>query len=605
MSFFKSLLTSCLGTILGLGTIFFSIFALVLVIRGCSSGPQVPANTVLLLNLKGPLPELSNNQDGGPINLEAGSLFDEQLGLNDVLKLIEIASQDEQIKGIMLNMDETSTLGIGLATMQKLRQSLEAFRKEGKFILAYANGYSQRGYFLASVADQVYLHPQGGLEFVGFGAKLTFFKGLLDKLGVKAQVFYAGKFKSATEPYRRKDMSEENKLQVREYLEDLYNYYLEQIARSRKLEVKTLRDLAENLSIRKPQQALDAKLVDGLKYRDEVLDELHERLGLAKDKKISSFSLADYAEAKAKDLKAKAKEQVVAVVVAEGEIVDGQGKKGNIGGERYARIIRELRKDKSIKAIVLRINSGGGSALASDIIWRELELAKAQGIRVVSSMGDVAASGGYYIACGTEQIFAEPITITGSIGVFGLIPNWRNLFEEKLGLTMDSVRTTRHATMDGMYFDFDERERNFIQESVDDIYLLFKTRVAQARKMDLDKVDEVAQGRVWTGRKAQTLGLVDSLGGTKEAVASAAKLANLSDYAVVYYPKITKPTLFSLFENEEEQGSKKLSLDAIKAWEQAKLKQGLGPLVGFWEQVAALQSWQGVQARMPFELIWD
>ncbi|MBL4650994.1 MAG: signal peptide peptidase SppA, partial [Aureispira sp.] len=430
VSFFKLFFTSCLGTLLALGVIVGG-FIFVGVQASQGSLPTIKLNTVLKLQFSKPLPELSNNVVQDPYDFQA--MLKDNVGLTDACKLIDIAMDDDKIKGIYLDL---SSVPIGWASSKVLRDKLITFKKSGKFIMSYGTYYNQKSYYFASVSDQIYLHPEGGFSFYGFAGEMTYFKGLMDKLGVTAQIFYAGKFKSATEPFRRTDMSAANRKQVKEYMGGMYDLYLEDLAASRNIGADELFRIANNGLIRSPKDAVTHKLVDATKYKDEVLDELREKLGTAEDDKIEVATLKKYMSIHKSELQENNGSDKVAVVYAEGSIVDGQGDKGSIGGDKYASIIRKLRKDKNVKAIVMRVNSGGGSALASDIIWRELEKAKEQGIKVITSMGDVAASGGYYIASNSERIFAEDRTITGSIGVFGMIPNMRGLFEDHLGITM-------------------------------------------------------------------------------------------------------------------------------------------------------------------------
>lgn len=423
----------------------------------------------------------------------------------------------------------------------------------------------------------------------------------MDKLGVKANIFYAGKFKSATEPFRRSDMTAANRKQVTEFVSGMYDQFLDAVAESRSLKSAELFSIADNAKIRTAQHAVDFKLVDALKYKDEVLDELHKQVGIGVDEKLPAISISKYYKAVKNDLKEVATTtDQIAVVYAEGSIVDGNGDRGSIGGDRYAKVIRAIRKKDNVKAIVLRVNSGGGSALASEIIWRELELAKAKGIKIVTSMGDVAASGGYYIASNSDQIFAETNTITGSIGVFGMIPNTRGFLEGKLGITMDTVKVGRFSTMSSMgtYYDFTEEEGAIIQSSVDEIYQLFMTRVGAGRNMDIASVDSVAQGRVWLGTTAQKVGLVDELGGLEAAIASAAGLANLQEYKLVSYPKLKSFEEMLLSFGKDDNG------DKVAAQVKASLQQTDNALVNqLLKNVKALEQMQGVQLRMPYELI--
>ncbi len=604
-AFLKSLLTSCLGSLLALGSIvvFFLVWAM-------SAGSGKPAgakpNSILKLDLSKPIPELTDNVERGYGDLGGLLGGSASVGLYDLQRSIEEAAKDENIKGIYMEMSSTP---IGLSTAKKIRQSLEAFRASGKFVIAYASAYSQRSYYIASAADRVYLHPLGGMDFMGFSAQLMFLKGAMDKVGVKAQVFYAGKFKSATEPLRMTAMSPENRLQTREYIEGSYALYLDAIAASRSIPAATLRELANTGALRKAEDAVANKLVDSLLYKDQVLADLRTRLGLKADEEIPSISSGKYYKSVKKDLHYKSSDNRIAIVYAEGGIVDGEGGEGGIGGEKYARILREIQKDESVKAVVIRINSGGGSALASDIIWREIEQIKnVRKIPVVSTMGDVAASGGYYIACNSDCIYAEDNTITGSIGVFGLVPNMRDLYENKLGITMDTIKTGKFSTMSsdmGLYYEFNPEEAALIQKGVDDIYTTFKQRVAAGRKIPFENVDTLAQGRVWLGTTAQKNGLVDSLGGLQEAIAHAARLANITEYRVALYPEIEdgNQRLMNLLTGNESGGERSdmqpNATGMVISGIEAEMPE-LAPLFRFLRQIRQMK---GVQARMPFE-IW-
>jgi protease IV len=538
MSFFKTFFASFLGIVIGLATLV-GITFIVLSIFGALSGNNngIAANSVLKISLTQAVPELSDNN--GSSGTDAFSLDNTSTpGLRAILKALEFAKTDDKIKGIYLDL---APVTMGAATRSALRGGLLDFKKSGKFIVAYSTHYSQGSYYLASVADKVYLHPKGMLDWAGVAAQIPFFKVMFDKVGIKMQVYYAGKFKSATEPFRRSEMSPENKLQVREYLEANYQMLLQDIAVSRKIPYENLRAWANDYAIRTGNDALSRKMVDGLRYKDEVLTELRTRLSLEKKDKIPVVTLGEYVAAHPEDNgSGRAK---IAVVYAEGDINDGRSEGGAIGGDTYSELIRKLREDEDVKAIVLRINSGGGSSLASEIIWRELQLCRNEGKTVVVSMGDVAASGGYYIACNANSIVAEPNTITGSIGVFGLIPNAGGLMRDKLGVTFDTLKTGKYsvAASGNVYFEFNAEEGNIIQAMVDTTYSDFLGRVAAGRKMTKAQVDSIAQGRVWTGRKALQLGLVDTLGNLQTALHIAAKTAKLNKYKIVHYPETESP----------------------------------------------------------------
>ncbi len=395
---------------------------------------------------------------------------------------------------------------------------------------------TQKAYGIANAADKVYVSPQGYLEWFGYSVDYAFLKGALEKLEIEPQIFYAGKFKSATEPFRTDKMTPENQLQTSVWLNDLYSDLLMTTAEARKMDTGTLRLLANEGVIKNAKNAFDHKLVDGLKYDDEIKDEIKSKLKIDKYEKINFVTINTYFAASTLE---KLTGEKIALIYAEGDIIDGKSGQGSIGSETYRNLIRKARLDRSVKAIVLRVNSGGGSSMASENIWRELELAKKEK-PVVVSFGDVAASGGYYIACAADSIFALPTTITGSIGVFGIIPNMQAFFKNKLGVTFDGVKTGPYADAMATTRPMNENERKMIQAEIEMIYTQFKQRVADGRKIDTAYVDSIAQGRVWTGTRAKGIGLIDRFGGIDEAVKCAARMAKLTNYRVNEYPEAAK-----------------------------------------------------------------
>lgn len=519
--FFASFLALIIFSLIG-------FFVLVGAISGITSKEKtrISEKSVLLVDLS---QHFNEQLDNDPLGGLTGGDGDNP-GLYDVLRMIKHAKEDKRISGLYLTGNSNAN---GFASSNELRLAIKDFKTSKKFVLAHADLVSQGSYFISSLADKIYVNPAGAVDWTGYNIDLVFLKGTLDKLQIEPQIFYAGKFKSATEPFRTDKMTPENKLQTTVWLNDLYNYFLVKIAEERKLDTASLHALANSGAIQTPQDALRFKLVDGLKYDDEVKDEIKAKLGIGKYDKLSLISLGKYADAA--DFKISGKDRI-AVVYAEGDIVDGTGDNDNIGGDRFRKIIRKARLDKSIKAIVLRINSGGGSALASENIWRELSLAKKEK-PVVVSFGDVAASGGYYIAAGADSIFASPNTITGSIGVFGLLPNMQNFFKNKLGVTFDGVKTAQYADAGTVFRPLSEAEKKFFQNSVDRIYAQFKQRVADGRKMSLAVVDSIAQGRVWSGDAAMQIGLVDKIGSLQDAIDCAARLAKTKNYRLREYPE--------------------------------------------------------------------
>jgi protease-4 len=447
---------------------------------------------------------------------------------------------------------------------------------------------SQQAYFVANVADKIYVNPSGGFDWSGYSVAMPFLKGLLEKLDIEAQIFYAGKFKSATEIFRTTAMTPENKLQTLEWMGDMYNYLLVQTSKTRKVDTATLHQLANTAAIQTPQDAVDAKLIDGIKYDDQIKEEIKSRLKIGKYDKLNFVDLSRYYEAV--NIR-KTGSNRIAVIYAEGDIVDGAGASNNIGGDNFRSIIRKARLDKSVKAIVLRINSGGGSALASENIWRELQVAKQDGKPVVVSFGDVAASGGYYIACGADSIFSNPNTITGSIGVFGIIPNMEGFFKNKLGITFDGVKTAPYADAGSIYQPLTEAEKKLVQNSIEKTYLQFKQRVAQGRKKDINYIDSIAQGRVWSGQDALQLGLVDKIGNLQAAIASAARMAAVDDYGIKEYPE-TQSWLTELLGKKHNDPA-------------AMIRQQVGEeKFRVYQQLTKIKQMTGsVQARLPFEII--
>jgi protease IV len=447
---------------------------------------------------------------------------------------------------------------------------------------------SQGAYFVATAADKIYVNPSGIFDWRGYSVTLFFIKEMLDKLQIEPQIFYAGKFKSATEIFRTSSMTPENKLQTTEWLSDMYNYFLVQCSKVRGVDTATLHRLANEAAIRTPQDAMQNKLIDGVKYDDEVKTELKQRLGIGKTDALNLVGINTYYDASSL---VKTGRNRIAVIYAEGNIVDGEGDNDNIGGDKFRKIIRKARLDNTVKAIVLRVNSGGGSALASENIWRELQQAKQDGKPVVVSFGDVAASGGYYIASGADSIFASPNTITGSIGVFGVIPNMGSFFKNKLGVTFDGVKTAPFADGPNVFRPMNEMEKQIAQNGVDRIYLQFKQRVAQGRKKDLAYIDSIAQGRVWSGEDALQLGLVDRIGNLQDAINSAGRMAKLDGFGLREYPE-SENWLNSLL------GRKKTGPAAL-------MKEQLGEenYRVYKELLRIREMTQSIQARLPYEFM--
>ena len=501
--------------------------------------------------------------------------FSSKLGLNSILENIDKASKDPNIDGIYLDV---SDINAGLSTVEEIRNALIRFKKSSKFIYAYSEFYSQKAYYLSSVADSVYLNPSGLLELKGFSTQYMFFKNAFEKLEIKPEIIRVGSFKSAVEPYMSDRMSDSNKLQVNVYLQSLFNHMVSNIAVSRNLEKDSVRNIALQLKVRNAGDAVTHKLADRLAYKDELLMRLVKSSNKSAIKELNLVSLHQYTKSAKADISIS--KNKVAVIYASGEINSGTGNEETIGSETISKAIRKARLDESIKAIVLRVNSPGGSALASDVIWREVVLAKKAKPFIVS-MGDVAASGGYLIACAADTIVAEPTTITGSIGVFGILFNAENFFKNKLGITFDQVKVGEYADLGNYTKALSPAERNIIQNEVNRIYADFTNKVAEGREMDINAVLRIASGRVYTGTDAKNIGLVDVLGNKEDAIEIAVKKAKLTEYRIVNYPEISNP--FQKFMNKLTEEAKiylmpqeyKALLPYAKTFEQLKNNSGL------------------------------
>lgn len=589
--FFKFLFASCLGTALALGLLFFLGIGWVASLAGSAAEKdkvKISPNTVLELDFKAAVPEKTNNTEMDPFDFEQKDV----LGLSDIVATIQRAKEDPDIKGIYLN---APIVMLGKATTSTIRDALEDFRSSGKFVFSYAHYYTQGAYYLASVSDSILMSPQGVVDFRGYSSTVTYFKGLLDKLDVQMRIFYCGKYKSATEPFRSDRMSEENRLQVREYLTALYDIFIQDIAKSRNIPEAELRQIAERYDGFDAEKAVQSRLIDRVVFEDEVFALIRTRIGLSEKDKLNRVSLEEYFKAKKPKVNFSIKDKI-AVVYAEGEIQDGEkGEPGTILDGKYVKILRKIRKDDKVKAIVLRVNSPGGSALASENILRELDLCKKAGKPVVVSMGDVAASGGYYIACHADSIFAEPSTITGSIGVFGLIPILDKTMRNKLGITFDTVRTQKFSAFGSAVFDFSPEESKIIQDRVDWIYLDFLKKVADGRGKTTEQINEVAQGRVWPAAKAKELGLVDELGGLDRALAAAASLAKIEKYRTSEFPE-TKTGLEQFL---EQLMPKKDRDDAVRA---LALRQEFGEFYPLFKTIRSFRQNNGIMFRIPYDL---
>ena len=546
MNFFKTLLASLLGTFIAMGLLLF-IFIMIIV-SAVSSGEDkvvsVKDNSVLHITLD---QEFVDRGSDSQFNFNPATFSSEtSQGLNHFIKDLERAKTDEKIKGIFL---EVGAFGAAPSTMLDVRNALEDFKSSGKWIVSYAEGYSQGGYFVASAANEVYMYPEGEMDWRGMNAEIMFYKNMLDKLEIEAQVVRGpnNKFKSAVEPYIYDKMSPENKEQMQTFISDIWRVVLDKISASRGVSVQQLNMYADSLTLYSANEVVASKLIDGLKYRDEVNAILKGKLGLeatAKDEDLKMVSLGDYHSnggGKKDGETPDFKKDKVAVVYAVGAIESGEGDDQTIGSERIAKALKQAREDEKVKAIVLRVNSPGGSALASDVIWRETQLIKQSGKPFYVSMGDYAASGGYYISCAADKIYANANTITGSIGVFGVMPNLEKFWNNKLGITFDRFETNPHADLVSANKPLDEAEKTMLQNMVAGIYDDFTGKVATGRNMPQAQVDSIGQGRVWSGEDAKNLGLVDEIGDLSACVKAAAAKAGMTDYAVKELPTLIDP----------------------------------------------------------------
>ncbi len=545
----------------------------------------VDDNSILVLKLDGPIVERATED---PFAEAFSKLTGEvaPIGLNQILASIEKASRDERIKGIYI---ETGVVMAGHATVEEIRDALLTFKGSGKFIISNAPVYSQKAYYLASAADKVYLTPAGMLEFQGISAQRTFFKNTLEKVGIEMQVFRHGEFKSAVEPFTRTDMSEESKLQTNTYVTSMWGHLRGKVAESRSLTSEGLNETANQMPMFKSGEFLiESGLVDELKYKDEVINELKDSTGIDYEKDLNSIDVRKYAKVYVAGKKKGIPKNKIAIIYAEGEI-DGMSQDGIIS-EDLSRTIRQARRDSTIKAVVLRVNSPGGSGMGSEIIWREVKLT-AETKPMIVSMGDYAASGGYYIACAADTIIAQPNTLTGSIGVFGLIPNVKGLMG-KIGITTDGIKTNKFADMPSIDRPFTPEEKNMMQAYIENFYDLFLQRCAEGRDTTSAAIDEVGQGRVWSGENALELDLVDILGGIDTALEIAAQKADIEDdYRVVELPELLPPL---------EQLMKDLSGGASAYIQNMTL--GNSEYMKMLRTIESLQQSYPIQARLPYEL---
>ena len=585
MRFLGNVLATIVGLFIFCMIAFFGIIIIGLIAGGGEETVTVKNNSVIELDLSKVTLDYA-----GKTNYKDFNYFEaHHNGVTDILNAIDAAKTDDKIEGISILNNQSQ---LGLAQSKAVRDKLEEFKKSGKFVYAYANSYSQKEYYINSVADQIYLNPMGEVDLKGLSAEIIYMKDLQEKTGVKMEVIRHGKYKSAVEPFLAQEMSPENREQMTVLLNSVWNTIVVDIAKSRKLSIAQLNAIANTLGARTPELALANKLVDKVAYEDEYHDMIRAKLKVDKKEKYDIVSITDYAKKAASTVEDYSKNDIIAVIYAQGEIAGGEGDVNVIGEGSIKRSLQEAREDDDVKAIVLRVNSPGGSALTSELIWREIEITK-KTKPVVVSMGNYAASGGYYISANADRIFAEPNTITGSIGVFGMLPNMNQL-GKNIGINAEQVKTHENASGYSVFEPMDENFKGFVLESIEKTYATFLKRVADGRKMTIAQVDAIAQGRVWTGVDAHKLGLVDEIGGLDAAIKYAAKLGKTTSYRTENFPEYEK--------SFEDLLANFTGMAMFKTKEQL-LKEQLGE-EGFQmlEQIKRVKSRKGIQAMMPYEL---
>jgi protease IV len=586
MSFGKAFLSSCLGALTAM--ILFGILVVIFfsaLIGGLSEDKQVVVdnNSVLYLKLDAQFSELQKDDPLAGVPVVGSDVAN--IGVLHLKQALDHAKTDDKISGIYLDVSYPMT---GFSTLEEVRESIIDFRKSGKWVLAYSEVMSEGAYYLASAADEIYLNPEGEIEFNGLTAEIGFFKKMFDKLEIKPQVFRVGEFKSAVEPFLYEKMSPENRLQLTELVNSIYDHVLNQIAASRSIEKEKLKEMSDKMLVRNAAMALELKLVDELMYKDQFNAELKKRLDISEDDDIKFVKYSKYRKSYSNYQSSK---NEIAVIVAEGTIMpgDNDASENIIAADTFVEEIRKAREDEDIKAIVLRINSPGGEFRSSDMMWREIELAK-KAKPVIASMSDYAASGGYYMAMGCDTIVAQPHTITGSIGIFGVMFDLSDFLDNKLGITFDEVKTGEHGEMYTVTRPLTDAEKQYWQKNLDEHYETFTGKAADGRNLPKEEIKKVASGRVWTGTQAKERKLVDVIGGFNDAVKIAAEKAKVADdYKLRFYPK-QKAFLEQLMSQLEENASA------------STVKAELGEFKVWYDQYQKIRTFQGAQARMPFEL---
>jgi len=577
--FFKFLFASCLGTIFAIGAIFFLFF--VIGSTFSSTDTTVKSNSVLLLEFDSNIPEKTDNVQKAEFDFEPKTA----IGVHRIKDLINKAKSDPNIEGIIYKPSLVSSGGMVKNSI--IRESLQSFKDStDKFLYTYADFLTNSTYLLASSSDSIFLNPNGMLEIKGYSAMIPFFKDMLDRVGVKMNVIYAGNFKSATEPFRRNDMSPASKVQTREYLNDNFNLYLEEVSNARGITKSVLNSFINDYNFENIDKAIDLKIIDKKAYWYEIEDGIRNKLDLEKGEKINYVELSEY-DSKS-FIKKRSSKNRVAIIYAEGDILYDSDNRGVVSEVKYHEIFDKIRNDSKVKAVVLRVNSPGGSAFSSDVIWREMKELQSKGIPVIASFGDYAASGGYYIAAGADAIVSHPKTLTGSIGVFSMLPNVSELLEDKMGIHFDTIKTSPHAISFSPFYDFSEEETKTLQGWTDRLYQKFLSRVAEGRGMSIDEVHQVAQGRVWTGVRAVENGLVDELGGLDRAIELAVEKAGLEDdYKLISFPIIKKDVFEQLLMDLQKNSDVKLRAPSIETQLMQKINE-LKPYVRYKEPIARL-----------------
>ncbi|MAU17347.1 MAG: signal peptide peptidase SppA [Muricauda sp.] len=583
MKFLRNLLASILGSLVAFMIIVGMFFIFMALVGSMDDGVVVKKNSILEISLTAPIMDYTGKDETDPF----AAFGDGELGLDEILHAIEVAKNDENIKGISIT---TGFLQAGLSQTREIRQALLDFKSAGKFVMAHSDVYAQKDYYLASAADEMYINPVGILDFKGLATEVLFYKELQEKSGIKMEVIRHGKYKSAVEPYLSDTMSDENRTQIKELITSIWGTMVDDISVSRNITPQNLNIIADTLGGRTPEYAVNSGLLDGVLHYDEYENLLKEKMGVSEDDDLNYVGLTDYVQ-KANKKTIRTGADKIAVIYAQGEIIGGEGGKNYIGQGLIVDALHKAVDNESIKAIVVRVNSPGGSALVSDIIWREMQLAKKEKPLVVS-FGDVAASGGYYIGVAGDKIIAEPTTITGSIGVFGTIPNVHEL-TQNIGVNAEQVGTNKNSVDYSFFEPMTDTFRKVMQESIEETYATFLDRVSQGRNMPVDQVNEIAQGRVWSGVDAQAIGLVDELGDLEDAIAIAADMAGLQDYGIRKYPKYKSD--FERFMEDFGSVKTKIGESIIKEEIGTEAYEILKEFKQFTKQ-------EGIQAKMPFSL---